>query len=1087
MSEIQESINYKELLEKTVKAYQDISLICFIGAGVSISQGYPSWDNYINQLINYWAYNLQELVRNSPDRKVDLKDIQLLSSLQHSNESNKRKVDLVNYIVKQYCDTDEIYNQNVLKFEKLMFSEVNPIISINKVLDGLVKLNPIFFTTNYDKQIEQSYSRTRGIDAQTIENFEVFINTDGMNAHTVVHLHGIPETDPEWFISSAQSYKKMYLDGTYRKKFSKMAEEKAQLLIIFVGCSMEEDEVLSLLETQTKNAHFYALMKSTSEYREEINLHKNTIIEKYYKEKHNVNVLFYGPDFSDLPKFIEHFVRDFEGKQNILFNPENIREKLQNITDEKECVLTFNSLLATQDPIEIINIVSNEFLDKPKEEQIQYIEILQKTDLFSEKYFKVLERLINVWILMNENFKDISNQSQEEIVTSISKSILPNIRIEKEMLSIIKQATDGYSDQEKVAFYLKNATQILRSEYLNNQINDDYYTCLWLCEQFEHNMTYVSKEISGIIFNFTKATLVQFIQKIQIFFEKNQFLNYKMLIVQAPVKLLSNIIRNKNLRYQDNQELPDELYECKLIQRILINLDLDENFAIGEFFDLEKLIPKIEWDFRYYGKEMNQFVEKYEIETGQDNEYYRDALIETGCYSIESKPFFTVKPLTSSNEVDSLIQQLTMACEEREWENRIEYTVEEQSKELLRVLNTEEIWDSYREYNKEFIFKIISHTDMIEKYELVIVEFFELGIPKKYIPEVTIKNYLENKFPQGKKTISYLEKRVLQVLVENSNSENDDVYDILFNKIKVELFEEILNTPKYLSINDFTNMGFGRYFDVIFKMNSDIKNYFSVRIKESIDKLPNIYREYLNGKFLLLYQTDELCITIHTFIGYCHNYYVNDNTMDQFKDVALELLNRDDFTDDFTTRNVIYILLHGINPDIKNVLVKTNTPFKEQIILRLLDIFLKDTGELSESYLLGWIKWFCGVEAYIPRIVGTVLLNMKEYNSKTTIIINSLSESIESSRNTGVPGYILTYLDDLEHFTENEFKQVQHLIDILVRKQFLHINSSSLDGIENICTAMKTSGYSEVLKNFIGMLAPRMLAKDLERLKILYL
>lgn len=201
------SQEYVQFLERIQKAHENVALICFIGAGVSISQGYPNWDNYVEQLINYWTYHLNDL---KPGIKVKSKDMQVLQALHQSGESNKRKVDIVQHIIKNYCDTDNDVKEKLLNFEKAVFSEMEPLSPFNPILDNLVQLQPIFITTNYDQQIQKSYERSMSVTSKIVENISKVSDLQLIPLNTIIHLHGIPETDPDLFVSSAQSYKRIY-------------------------------------------------------------------------------------------------------------------------------------------------------------------------------------------------------------------------------------------------------------------------------------------------------------------------------------------------------------------------------------------------------------------------------------------------------------------------------------------------------------------------------------------------------------------------------------------------------------------------------------------------------------------------------------------------------------------------------------------------------------------------------------------------------------------------------------------------------------------------------------------------------------
>ncbi|MGS5041398.1 hypothetical protein ACVDHH_09510 [Staphylococcus saprophyticus] len=67
------------------------TLLFFIGAGVSISQGYPDWNKYVDELIQYWKANLIKIIE---DNRTD------------------------------YTTVNRNYNKYVLSFEKFFFQDM---------------------------------------------------------------------------------------------------------------------------------------------------------------------------------------------------------------------------------------------------------------------------------------------------------------------------------------------------------------------------------------------------------------------------------------------------------------------------------------------------------------------------------------------------------------------------------------------------------------------------------------------------------------------------------------------------------------------------------------------------------------------------------------------------------------------------------------------------------------------------------------------------------------------------------------------------------------------------------------------------
>jgi len=205
-----------KFIEDVTNARQTSSLICVIGAGVSISQGYPDWTHYVQGLIDYWRFNLKTLTSDTETllSKVELSDTLFLEWLRDAGLSNKRKVDLVNFIVKKYCKSSnpkkslDIYNKHYLDCERYIFSEAEPLVHENVILNELVKLGNVFVTTNYDEEVEKSYRTVLGMVPSTISDVKSI--PDSLSSGMVLHLHGDPAIQGSTVISSSESYTNLY-------------------------------------------------------------------------------------------------------------------------------------------------------------------------------------------------------------------------------------------------------------------------------------------------------------------------------------------------------------------------------------------------------------------------------------------------------------------------------------------------------------------------------------------------------------------------------------------------------------------------------------------------------------------------------------------------------------------------------------------------------------------------------------------------------------------------------------------------------------------------------------------------------------
>jgi hypothetical protein len=450
-------------LKKLQKAREEMSLICFIGAGVSISQGYPTWDEYVEQLINYWTFHLSDITKHPETirRKVDLNDIRFLEDLQKGKGTNKRKVDLVDFLIKEYCETpnaaksEQLYHQYVLDFERMMFSEVNPSIRYNHILDDLIKLQPTFITTNYDKQIEESYLRQFGYFPQILRNVgEV---KGPVQVRSVFHLHGVPDADsnPDLFVSSSQSYQNVYAHerGTH-KVVQKLLQGKKQPLILFVGCSMEEEEILSLMSnTQVDHGatlNLYALMQlDESNPLPEVNVRKNEFLKKYYQEIHHVTTLWYGEHFAELPLFIEEMSRAFAhpALQNAA-----AYQKWRVQMNQVEDLASFQQAVQTgliQEAYQTLDELIGQWQSYPQEKQIELIRALLTVEEFTDCALAYAHNFPQLWRLIAQDFGAFDEALQQKVVDQLEQVTTWDDEVERVVEVVVQEMTKELTRREE--------------------------------------------------------------------------------------------------------------------------------------------------------------------------------------------------------------------------------------------------------------------------------------------------------------------------------------------------------------------------------------------------------------------------------------------------------------------------------------------------------------------------------------------------------------------------------------------------------------------------------------------------------------
>lgn len=173
-----------------------------------------------------------------------------------SKLSNKRKVDLVNHSLKSILGEEE-FKKNRLNFEKNYFEKLVPYQPSNEILEALVNIDAIFVTPNYDLEIEKHAQRLRN-SVKSINDLQEFVinNDSKLEWGDILHIHGTPHCNPDFFVSSSADYSKTYLKEKHNFEQLKKWFSTKNLTVLFVGVSLEEDEILSLTSTRKQTLRF---------------------------------------------------------------------------------------------------------------------------------------------------------------------------------------------------------------------------------------------------------------------------------------------------------------------------------------------------------------------------------------------------------------------------------------------------------------------------------------------------------------------------------------------------------------------------------------------------------------------------------------------------------------------------------------------------------------------------------------------------------------------------------------------------------------------------------------------------------------
>ena len=715
---------FDEFAEKIVDSQVNSSLIYFISAGVSASQGYVNWNGYIEKLIEFWESHLQDLTqnRNTFYDKVEASDIAKLDWLKQQSYDNKLKVDLVHQLIKKYCHRKsdqkldmDLYEKHVNDFESFYFLEIEPINSQNKILDELVKQSGLFITTNYDQQIEKAYNREYQMMPNIIRDASEVPNNNVLPDTTVIHLHGTPDKDNVLLVSSATSYNILYFDNpNYRTNLLKQIYNKHSPVIVFVGSSLQEQEVLHFFKDNKNNSTKYALMQYIFP-DEEIGKKEAQFIKDYYENNRQIKIIWYGKDYKDLPDFLELLNNKIEEKKrerNKLIDPITLRNAL-----EADDIVAFEELfskaLEKQDPT-TIDLLFKSGLDKSELDFViannDFIASL--TNSSGYYYF---------WKAVNKKWRNYDITQQKKICDLIQSSRLHNNS--DAILEILFKFTAGLSRSQRYKKYYQLAEKYLINYAFPDSLKNNIERCAWLIANIKYNIerdepVYFEGKPQFKLF---KISLDQLLAVLNDIYYGTEFAYLK----QGIVGTLLSLIENNQLSYENGQ-FPADFYKNKVVQRIMINLALCNKLSQKH---LDKLIKYFTFEVHDMGKETNNFVEQFIPEKYKEDTYFSD-----GVYTVDlpnkCQPFYKVESLNNEDDVDALIQNLERALNKKE---SYQYNLATQKEAIVTTLTNKEEWKKNKKQVESFILKVIDDDVLVVPYLSSVNKIIIASLKNEYL------------------------------------------------------------------------------------------------------------------------------------------------------------------------------------------------------------------------------------------------------------------------------------------------------------------------------------------------------------------
>ena len=903
-------INYENLIDDVTEAIKKFNLVIFIGAGVSIAQGYPNWNNYIEHLIKYWQ---GQVLSVSGEKSLGREHHIVFDLISKSSISNKRKVDLVNYELKKVFNED--FEKRRLDFEKGYFKNLLPYSLVNQTVESLASLNAIFITSNYDYEIENHIKRLKN-DVVTINDLNEFTkNKNGrLRFGDVLHIHGTPDCDVKYFVSSSTDYSKTYLKnrGNFENLVTWFKETKPTVL--FIGAGLEEDEILSLLCEDSKN---YALMKSENTGNQRADEHYRDLVEEFFSSENHTQIIWYGDKFEDLPAFVKKIVADINKKMgthdlynnwNNLLNPSLLQEEYNKNLDS----------------------ISNDFkylssiLDKIIENDNNQLDQLMLNALLRGETLTVIKKsfVLAFWKFIAKNIEMLSENNWEVIYKIISEGY-QNYFIDDVFFVY------NYAKENKISSFTNNKLNELRKiisrdeDIVNSSFNKDS-TLLgyWIASTFEQqNRDLYLEEDSDIEVNLSTECvnkLTSILNNSEVPRYNYYSINYQ-LEEYGNVKFIYKLMKSRRLFIEEKEFLEsgsEDLLSTKLIQKLLVQLDNETNLDL-EF--IRRLIDKIDFSDIHFGEELNTFIKEHRSIIREKNieipeKPYRNWISSLEGGFVSQFSYLTQENLVEYDESRVLEILVNAKMKQRGSSFLEEKTINETENFLITVLKeSNEISNKVSNLLKNHI------DDLFPKYKRLYVNVISSPEIEENFRNIVREKYLK-KF--NKESFDSNDRKFFEYHIKQQNTDLDIFKKLL--SINVNKLSTLRDANEQLDMFHYINSEMGIYLQCLISLFNQNPEY-TPQIIQKIDSVDDFaYKELAQGILLYVYDWRVINITYHTFLGFSYSHSVIDTeVVSIFKDVVKNIL-KEKIKDNQVLDRIYLVALDSVDPTIDSFSLSKN-------------------------------------------------------------------------------------------------------------------------------------------------------------------
>lgn len=301
-------IEREYILENAHESFAEGNVTLFIGAGVSIDAGLPSWNGLLADLLNKC---------NGQKTEIGSEDINnIISACGNSSIVTGRFIQLLLDLNRNDNKIESVQEKGmsfVRKIRDVLYPDTIKNSEIVNSICKLVKTKNVksIITYNFDDIIECALTKER------VECYPVFGYNEPQVKLPIYHVHGfIPQETfgDELLLPSAvlseDKYHELYADA-YNWANVEQLHALSRTTCFFIGLSMTDPSLRRLLDIAykngEKNSRHYVFLKRYSDFNTVTKDYKNLAIQQTIYRDLGINVIWFDK-FEDLPKLLMRLI-----------------------------------------------------------------------------------------------------------------------------------------------------------------------------------------------------------------------------------------------------------------------------------------------------------------------------------------------------------------------------------------------------------------------------------------------------------------------------------------------------------------------------------------------------------------------------------------------------------------------------------------------------------------------------------------------------------------------------------------------------------------------------------------------------------